>query len=173
MPLAAKKRKSIMVDNIGNERAGLVGQILGLAQWFIARLGPFQSLALLSARWYVGKVFFISAWVSLHDWSGTLSLYEDDFHVPVLPPHVAAYLGTGGELVLPVLLFAGLATRFGAAGLSVVNLVAYLSISDLPPAAVMGHVLWACLLGTVVLWGPGMLSLDHLIARRLQPDPRD
>lgn len=137
------------------------------AQRVITWLSHAQPVAQLAARLYVGRVFFLSGWVSLQDWGATLSLYEDDFHVPVLPPHAAAYLGTAGEIALPLLLFAGLAGRFGAAGLFVVNIVAYLSVPDLAPAAAQQHVFWGCLLLGLVLWGPGALSVDHLIVRRL------
>ena len=63
-----------------------------------------QSLALLAARLYVAQVFFLSGLTKLRDWSSTLALFHDIYQVPLLPPALAAYLGTGGELVLPVLL---------------------------------------------------------------------
>ena len=78
----------------------------------------------------------------------------------LLPPDVAAVLGTGGELVLPVLLVVGLFGRFGALGLSVVNAVAVLSLPEIAPAALQQHVFWGSLLALIVLWGPGRWSLD-------------
>ena len=50
---------------------------------------------------------------------------------PVLPPHLAAYLGTGAELVLPVLLALGIGTRFAAIALFVFNIVAVDFVSRL------------------------------------------
>jgi putative oxidoreductase len=76
-------------------------------------------------------------------------------------------LGTGGELLLPVLLVLGLGGRFAAAGLSVVNGVAVLSLSDIPPAALQQHQFWGSLLLAVLLWGPGRWSADAWLARRL------
>jgi putative oxidoreductase len=145
----------------------VLSSLLRLAQRMIGHVERLQPLAQLAARLYVGKVFFQSGWVSLQDWSGTLSLYEDDFHVPLLPPHLAAYLGTAGEIVLPVLLVLGLAGRFGAAGLLVVNVVAYLSVPDLSAAAAQQHVFWGSLLVALTLWGPGALSADHVIVKAL------
>ena len=87
--------------------------------------------------------------------------------MPLLPPNVAAVLGTGGELVLPVLLALGLAGRFAAAGLSVVNIVAVLSLAEIAPAALHQHQLWGSLLAGLLLWGPGRWSLDALLMRRL------
>lgn len=124
-----------------------------------------QSLALLAARLYLAQVFFLSGLTKLRDWSSTLALFHDVYQVPLLPPTLAAYLGTGGELVLPVLLVLGLAGRFAGAGLFVVNLMAVLSLSadDLSPAAPAQHQLWGVLALIVVLWGAGRWSLDRLI----------
>ncbi len=124
-----------------------------------------QSLALLGARLYVAQVFFLSGLTKLRDWSSTLALFQDIYQVPLLPPVLAAWLGTSGELVLPVLLALGLAGRFAGAGLFVVNLVAVLSLSadDLSPAAQAQHALWGVLALAVVLWGAGRWSADRLI----------
>ncbi|MCY4744310.1 DoxX family protein [Pelomonas sp. UHG3] len=124
-----------------------------------------QSLALLGARLYVAQVFFLSGLTKLRDWSSTLALFQDYYQVPLLPPVLAAWLGTGGELVLPVLLALGLAGRFAGAGLFVVNFVAVLSLSadDLSPAAQAQHALWGVLALAVVLWGAGRWSADRVI----------
>lgn len=125
-----------------------------------------QSLALLAARLYVAQVFFLSGLTKLRDWSSTLALFHDIYQVPLLPPTLAAWLGTAGELVLPVLLVLGLAGRFAGAGLFVVNLMAVLSLSadDFSPAAEAQHLLWGVLALLVVLWGAGRWSLDRLLA---------
>lgn len=73
-----------------------------------------QSPALLATRLYVAYVFFASGVQSLRDWNATLWLYENEFRVALLPPHVAAVLGTAGEVLLPPLLALGLSGRFGA-----------------------------------------------------------
>ena len=119
-----------------------------------------QPLALLLARWHVGLVFFRSGLTKLEDWSTTLALFESEYAVPLLPPEVAAVAGTTGETLLPLLLFAGLGGRFAAAGLSVVNVVAVLSLPDMPEPAFQLHVFWGCLLLAVLLWGPGRWSVD-------------
>ncbi|MEL4178963.1 DoxX family protein [Roseateles sp. PN1] len=129
-------------------------------------LSQVQSLGLLLARLYVAQVFFLSGLSKLRDWSSTLALFEDEYHVPLLPPELAAYLGTAGELALPVLLALGLGGRFAALGLSVVNLMAVLSLSELAPAALAGHQLWGVLLLLVALWGSGRWSLDAWLGRR-------
>ncbi|WP_343626326.1 DoxX family protein [Roseateles puraquae] len=124
-----------------------------------------QSLALLGARLYVAQVFFLSGLTKLRDWSSTLALFNDVYQVPLLPPALAAYMGTAGELALPVLLVVGLASRFAGAGLFVVNLMAALSLSadDFSPAAQAQHSLWGVLALVILLFGAGRWSADRFI----------
>ena len=129
-------------------------------------LETLQPLALLAARLYVAQVFFLSGLTKIRDWETTLALFENEYQVPLLSPTLAAWLGTGGELALPVLLALGLAGRFAAAGLSVVNIVAVLSLAEIAPAALQQHQFWGSLLIGLLLWGPGRLSLDAWIGRR-------
>ena len=123
--------------------------------------------ALLVARLYLAYVFFNSGLQSLRDWAGTVWLYENEFHVALLPPHVAAVVGTAGELLLPPLLALGLFGRFGALGLFVVNAVALLSyLYALQPPAILFHVIWGILIAVVALWGPGKWSVDEVLRSR-------
>jgi putative oxidoreductase len=139
------------------------------AQRAIALLDQAQPLALLAARLYVAQVFFSAGLTKLRDWDTTLALFADEYHVPLLSPPVAAAMGTAGELVLPLLLALGLAGRFAAAGLFVVNAVAVISLAEIAPAALQQHVLWGSLLLGLLLWGPGRWSLDRFVAPRLLP----
>ena len=139
--------------------------------WALVEMGTgaldgLRPIAQLVARCYVGSVFFRSGLTKLRDWDSTLALFHDEYHVPLLNPTVAAFMGTGAELALPVLLVAGLFGRFAAAGLSVLNVVAVLSLSDIPDAALQGHVFWGSLLAALLLWGPGSLSIDWLVLPR-------
>jgi putative oxidoreductase len=61
---------------------------------------------------------------------------------------------------------AGLFGRFAAAGLSVLNVVAVLSLTDIPEAARQGHIFWGSLLATLLIRGPGSLSADHVLVSR-------
>ena len=131
----------------------------------VERLRP---LAQLGARVYVASVFFRAGLTKLHDWDTTLALFNDEYMVPLLNPTVAAYLATGAELGLSALLVVGLFGRFAAAGLSVLNIVAVISLMEIADAALMGHVFWGSLLAFLLLWGPGAWSLDRWLIPRLR-----
>ena len=130
-----------------------------------------QPLGLLALRLYVSSVFFRAGLIKISDWSATLALFHDEYKVPLLPPDVAACVGAFGELTFPVLITLGLAGRFGAAGLFVVNVMAVLSYPQLwgfdCPAGIHMHFVWGAILLALALFGPGRLSLDELILRRM------
>lgn len=128
-------------------------------------LDALQPLAALLARLYVAQVFFLSGLTKLRDWGTTVALFTDEYKVPLLSPPVAAALGTAGELVLPVLLVAGIAGRFSALGLFVVNAVAVISLSEIAPAALQQHILWGTLLAALAIYGLGPWSLDRWLKR--------
>ncbi len=142
--------------------ASLVQRVTDLMQ---AWLTPLFDLGL---RLYVANVFFSSGWQKLSDWESTVALFQYEYHVPLLPPALAAAMGAAGELSLPVLLVAGLLSRFGAAGLFVVNLVAVLSYPDLSDVGKQDHLLWGTMLLVTVFHGPGRWSLDHWLKRHWQ-----
>jgi putative oxidoreductase len=137
-------------------------RLYGHASEMIDRLQPLFALAL---RIYVGRVFFFSGLTKLHDWNITLALFRNEYHVPLLPPAVAAVLGTCAELGLPILIVTGFGTRFAAIALFAFNVVAALSYPDLSAAGLKDHVLWGALLLVLTVYGPGRLSVDHLLLR--------
>lgn len=136
-----------------------------LALWAVLSKGldSLQPASLLLSRLYVGQVFFLSGLTKLRDWDITVSLFTDEYKVPLLPPAVAAFMGTAGELVLPVMLVLGLGGRFAALGLSVLNVVAVISLAEIAPAALAYHYLWGALLGYLVVFGPGAWSVDRFV----------
>jgi putative oxidoreductase len=127
-----------------------------------------QPLVALAVRLYLFRVFFLSGLTKLRSWDSTLYLFSNEYHVPVLPPAVAAVMGAGGELLFPLLLLAGWQGRFAAAGLFVVNLVAVLSYPDLEPVMVKDHVLWAVLIAYLFAHGVGRWSVEGYFRSRTE-----
>jgi putative oxidoreductase len=146
--------------------SSLVGRLASfycLAERLIARLQP---LLLLGFRLYVARVFFLSGLTKIRDWSITVALFTDEYHVPLLSPAVAAALGTATELSMPVLLALGLGSRFAAGVLFVFNIVAVISYAALPDTAVKDHILWGTMLLVLTICGPGRIALDSWLERR-------
>lgn len=125
----------------------------------------------LMARFAIAGVFFKSGLTkvmfdgtSLTFSSSVQYLFEQEYKVPFLPWDVAAFLATSAELLIPPLLVLGLATRLGAAGLLGMTAVIQIFVY---PAAWDTHLMWATALVFLIAYGPGKLSLDHIIAKRL------
>jgi len=123
-----------------------------------------QSVFTLLFRVSVAAVFFKSGLVKIQSWQSTVGLFRDEYALPLLPPHLAAYLGTAAELICPVLIVLGLFARLGAAALFAMTMVIQFLVY---PENWAEHLMWASLLGFIIARGPGTLSLDAAIARHL------
>jgi putative oxidoreductase len=118
---------------------------------------------LLVARLYIAQIFFKSGLTKIQDFSSTIALFESEYKVPILSPELAATLGTGAELVLPILLALGLASRPTAVALFVFNIVAVISYPDLSELGRADHILWGAMILAIALFGPGKIALDRWI----------
>jgi putative oxidoreductase len=106
-------------------------------------------------------------WTGFFQLSDTaVTLFTDEFmiHLPGGPYHypapaVMAFLSGCGEITFPVLLVLGLATRFAALGLLLMTLIVELTVPDGWPI----HITWAAMALGIMAWGPGRISLDHLL----------
>lgn len=95
-----------------------------------------------------------------------VTLFTDEFmlHLPGGPYHfpaptVMAFLSGTGEVLFPVLLLLGLGTRFAALGLLFMTLIVELTVPEGWPV----HLTWAAMALGIMAWGPGRLSIDHLV----------
>jgi putative oxidoreductase len=117
----------------------------------------------LPLRFAVATVFWNSAMTKLANWDTTLSLFADEYQLPLLPPEIAAYMATTVELATSILLVLGLLTRPAAFVLlgmtTVIEIFVY-------PQAWPTHIQWAAMLFVLLCRGPGALSIDHLLRKR-------
>jgi putative oxidoreductase len=126
-----------------------------------------HTLIALAARFGVGAVFFYSGrtkvdgLLAVND--NALTLFEEEYKVPLLPPEIAAYLATYAEHLFPLLLALGLATRLSALGLLAMTAVIQVFVY---PSAWPTHLTWAVGLLYLAGRGGGALSLDRLFGIR-------
>ncbi|NOQ78158.1 MAG: DoxX family membrane protein [Gammaproteobacteria bacterium] len=124
----------------------------------------------LMLRLYLLKVFFQSGLTKIQSWQSTIDLFAYEYSVPLLPPEVAAVMGTAGELILPVLILVGLMTRPAALGLFVLNAVAayaYALTDFYNFTGMLDHILWGAMILVYVLYGPSPLSIDSLLSKKM------
>ena len=125
-------------------------------------------LVFLAIRLWMAEIFFRSGLLKIQNLGGAIFLFSEVHPVPLLPPWLAAYLVTAVELVCPVLLVLGLAARLAALPMLIMVLVIQFVVGAADPAFhLTEHYYWMLLLGVIVSKGPGRLSIDHLLARRL------
>jgi putative oxidoreductase len=136
----------------------LIGRVL---QWLDAV--PYTLLA-IPLRLAVAVVFWNSAMTKLANWDTAVALFVDEYKVPLIPPDILAYITVSIELSTPVLLVLGLLTRPVAAVLlgmtAVIEIFVY-------PHAWPTHIQWAAMLLVLLCRGPGKLSIDEWLRRRL------
>jgi len=129
-----------------------------------------HTLIALGARIFPAAVFWLSGRTKVDGFSlknSTFFLFEHEYALPIIDPALAAYLATMAEHVFPVLLVIGLATRYAALSLLIMTAVIQIFVY---PQAWVTHGLWAVALAYVMARGPGMFSLDALIARRYRKE---
>jgi len=134
-------------------------------------LDHLRSVMLLGTRLWVSWQFLASGWLKITTWENTLTLFQEEYHVPLLPPVAAAITGACGELFFPILLVLGLFTRVGALGLFAVNAMALYSYWHVLggegfEAARGQHYLWGYMLLVIATCGGGFFSLDKLLERK-------
>lgn len=92
-----------------------------------------------------------------------VDLFRDEYRLPLVPPELAAPMAAFAEHLFPLLILIGLATRFSAVALLVMTATIQLLVY---PDAYPTHGVWAAVLIFLIARGPGVVSVDHLIARR-------
>ena len=146
-----------------------IGQLVDRASRLVQEIA-LPSLVQLVMRVALAVPFWKSG---ILKWSGflklsdtTVTLFTDEFmlHLPGGPYHypvpaVMAFLSGCGEIMFPVLLVLGFATRFAALGLLFMTLIVELTVPDGWPI----HITWAAMALGIMAWGPGRISADYLM----------
>lgn len=122
------------------------------------------SLIEFGMRLAVGATFFRSGLNKVQSFDTAITLFREEYRLPLLPPELAAYMGTTVELTAPILLVIGLFARLGATALLVMTLTIQLLVY---PENWPEHLMWASILAYVMSRGPGALSIDRVIAFNL------
>jgi putative oxidoreductase len=144
------------------------GAIAGLSDLLMRAIRQFEripyTVVALVARAATFSVFMRSGLVKLSDWNSTLLLFQNEYRVPVLPPQLAAYMAASVELGCSSLILLGLATR-----LSVLVLFGLITVIQIfvYPNAWPDHIQWVAFMFILLARGPGMISVDALIASRV------
>jgi putative oxidoreductase len=126
-----------------------------------------QDAISLAARIFTAAVFWQSGQTKLDGWrvsDSAIELFREEYRLPLLDPVLAAHLATLGEHLFPLLLVFGLASRFAA--LALLGMTAVIQIFVYPDAWPT-HGIWAVALLVVMARGPGRVSVDHILARRM------
>lgn len=127
------------------------------------------SILQLATRIGVGAVFFRSGLLKIGSWEFTVQLFRDEYRVPLLDPVLAARLATTVELGAPLFLFVGLGARL--ATLPLLGMIAVIQLFVYPNAW-SDHLMWASALLLVLSRGPGVFSVDQLLARATSAQSR-
>ena len=134
-----------------------------LAADIIAQLERFPlSILQFLFRFSIAYIFWNAGIVKITSWQPTVALFANEYHVPILPPEVAAMLAAAVELTCPVLLVLGLATRLATLPMLAMTLVIQTFVY---PDLWHIHLLWVTILLFILTKGPGAISLDHFIAK--------
>lgn len=132
-----------------------------------SRLLP-DAVLLLAARLSLAGIFWRSGRTKVEGLftisDSAVSLFAEEYQLPLLDPAVAATLAAVAEHALPILLALGLCTRYAAAGLLGMTLVIQIFVY---PDAWPTHLSWMALLALNLAKGPGPLSLDAWLGHRL------
>ncbi len=153
----------------GNGRCAAFLAAVRRAEAWIAAIP--EALPLLALRLALAVPFFKSG---LTKWDGFLTLsagahflFEQEFRlhifgaqIPYPAPVLAATLAGVGEIVLPILLVLGLATRFAALGILAMTAVIQLTV---PEGWANFHLAWAAMALTLAVHGGGALAIDRAI----------
>jgi putative oxidoreductase len=110
-----------------------------------------------------------SGFLQLNDTAVLLFSAEFKLHLPGGPysfpaPGLMAFMSGSVEILAPIFLVLGLGTRLAALVLLAMTCIVELTVLDGWPV----HITWAAMALGIMAWGPGRLSIDHVLGRTFQ-----
>lgn len=129
--------------------------------YWLDLLSPVADLAV---RFWIAQIFWRAGMVKIQSMYSTINMFTYVYHVPLLPPTWAAYVGTGIELTFPLLLLFGLAGRFSAGFLFIYNIISIIAYPDMGIEGMLQQAGWGIMMLVTITHGPGKLSLDYLLS---------
>jgi putative oxidoreductase len=155
---------------VGNYGWWRISGVIQRLNAIIRAIAP-PSLTQLVLRFGLAVPFWrsgVNKWdgfLQLNDVAKLLFSTEFKLHLPGGPypfpaPEAIAFAAGTAEILLPILLILGLATRPAALGLLVMTLIVELTVPDGWPV----HITWAAMALGIITWGPGRISLDRWLA---------
>jgi len=118
------------------------------------------SLIELGLRLAVGATFFRSGMNKLESFDKAITLFRDEYRLPLIDPRLAAHAAAYAEHLFPLLLALGLCTRFAA--LALLGMTAVIEIFVYPDAWPT-HLSWAAPLLLLAARGGGRFSVDRAL----------
>jgi putative oxidoreductase len=139
-----------------------------------------ESLIALLGRFSVSAIFWLSAQTKVEGFAlnlitgdihlgiphlsgSAVALFAQEYRLPLIAPELAAVAAAICEHVLSMLLLIGLGSRFAA--LALLGMTATIQVFVYPDAYPT-HGVWATVLLFIIVRGPGVVSIDHFLARR-------
>ncbi|HCQ70986.1 MAG: hypothetical protein CL570_03030 [Alphaproteobacteria bacterium] len=127
-------------------------------------------ITLFVMRLYMADIFLKSGMLKVKSilngqFDNVVYAFTQYHPVPFLPPNIAAILGTGGEIILPILLAAGFMGRLGAAGLLFMTCIIQFAVPSSYGIAHPQHYLWMMILAGLLFHGMGRISVDYWLAK--------
>lgn len=146
----------------------IISAYTGFISFLERLLGP---VILLYARYTIGVIFLNSGWMKFEnflegEWLNTVFLFQEVHPVPYISPELAAVLGTGTEIIFPILLIGGMFTRVAA--IAIIAIILVMNLTPLianDPESLETHSYWILALSFFVAKGAGSLSIDDMYVK--------
>lgn len=156
------------------QNSKLFNRAVDLIARLIRAIELFSPFGVLALRLWMANIFFASGLLKLPagflgigkgNWDSTIYLFTSEHPVPGLSPEIAAYMGTGTEIIGALMLVIGFGGRVAAVAFMVMTAVIHFTYQMDPE-----HIAWAIMLYVIFVQGSGKISIDHLLRKAWMKD---